>query len=193
MKKGNIIIKCFVCNPYQQNTYVVHKDGELNCFIVDAGIYSPDEERALTDYIRRQQLTVEAILITHAHPDHICGLERLQMLFPDATIHRFNTDAKPVDNELILGFTCTKVQVLQTPGHKEDCLCYYLPDEGVLFSGDTLFYGSVGRTDLPGGNYDTLIASLHNLMKLPAGTTVYPGHGEPTTIAHEQRYNPFVR
>ena len=185
--------KAFVCNPYAQNTYVVHKDGQNSCFIVDAGIYSPDEERALTDYIRQQQLTVEAILITHTHPDHICGLERLQTLYPDATIYKFTPDSFPANNKLILGFTCTKVQVLHTPGHKEDCLCYYLPDEGVLFSGDTLFYGSVGRTDLPGGNYNTLIASLHELMKLPADTKVYPGHGEPTTIAHEQRYNPFVR
>ena len=72
-------------------------------------------------------------------------------------------------------------------------MCYYLPDEGVLFSGDTLFYGSVGRTDLPGGDYATLIVSLQELMKLPPDTTIYPGHGEPTSIAHEQRYNPFVR
>jgi len=193
-------IKTFVCNPYQQNTYVVHKEGEKSCFIVDAGMYSSEEEDALTDYIRQQQLTVEALLITHAHPDHICGLERLLTLFPDAAVHMFsqhthkgnNRECEKGQDGVIRGLSCTTVQVLYTPGHKEDCVCYYLPEEGILFSGDTLFYGSIGRTDLSGGNYDTLIASLHELMKLPADTTVYPGHGEPTTIAHEKKYNPYI-
>ena len=84
------------------------------------------------------------------------------------------------------------IRCLFTPGHKEDCVCYYLTDEGVLFSGDTLFRQSVGRTDLPGGNYSVLIQSLHDLLQLPADTTVYPGHSEPTTIGYEQQYNPFV-
>ena len=178
-------IKTFVCNPYQQNTYVVHKDGQSGCVIVDAGMYTEEEQQAVAEYIRRQELTVEAVLITHGHPDHVCGLEWLKQTYPDAQIVQHPSFKIP-DSTF-------KISVLRTPGHKEDCVCYYLPDEGVLFSGDTLFYGSVGRTDLAGGNYATLIASLHELMKLPAETVVYPGHGEPTTIAHEQQYNPFVR
>ena len=183
-------IKTFVCNPYQQNTYVVHKDGQNSCFIVDAGMYTADEQQAVANYIRQQKLTVEAILITHGHQDHVCGLDWLKLTYPNAQI----VQQSAISSEIFtINYSLFTVRVLSTPGHKEDCLCFYLPEEGVLFSGDTLFYGSVGRTDLPGGNYDTLIASLHELMKLPADTTVYPGHGEPTTIAHEQRYNPFMR
>lgn len=181
--------KTFVCNPYQQNTYVVYQEGKSSCLIVDAGIYSPDEEQALVDYIRQQQLTVETILITHSHPDHICGLERLKTLYPDAKVVQYGTTTTTPSKCQLSIVNC---QIIPTPGHKEDCVCYYLPDEGVLFSGDTLFYGSVGRTDLPGGNYLTLIASLQELMKLPAETKVYPGHGEPTTIGREKQNNPFI-
>ncbi len=189
--------KTFVCNPYQQNTYVVHKDGKDGCLIVDAGMYTPGEEQTVADYIRQQGLRVEAILITHAHPDHVCGLDWLKQTYPDAKVFRHSAvsdqqsaaGSQPIRCQLSM----VNCQLIPTPGHKEDCVCYYLPDEGVLFSGDTLFLGSVGRTDLPGGDYETLIASLRELMKLPADTVVYPGHGETTTIAHEQRYNPFVR
>ncbi len=181
--------KTFVCNPYQQCTYVVNKEGEKNCFIVDAGMYTPDEQQAVSEYIRREQLVVEAILVTHSHPDHICGLEWLQKTYPDAKLVQY-TAGSPAP--MTIRLSSSACQILRTPGHKEDCLCYYLPDEGVLFSGDTLFYGSVGRTDLPGGDYMTLIESLHRLIQLPAETKVYPGHGEPTTIAHEKQYNPFV-
>lgn len=183
-------IQCFVCNPYQQNTYVAYRADQSACMIVDAGIYSPEEEHELTDFVQSHGLKVEAVLVTHAHPDHVCGLERLRALYPDARIVQYS-EHKPTPGSLhVASFD---VQVLHTPGHKEDCLCYYLPAEGVLFSGDTLFYGSVGRTDLPGGDMVELLQSLHELMQLPAATVVYPGHGESTTVAHEQQYNPYIR
>ena len=188
-----MIIKSFVCNPYMQNTYVVHEPEQKECLIIDAGMYEPDEEQAVSKYIREQQLRVAAILITHAHPDHVCGKQWLKQTYTDAQIVDC-TYLKSACNEREpkLHYAGLDIRCLFTPGHKEDCVCYYLPDKGILFSGDTLFRQSVGRTDLPGGDYDTLIESLHYLMQLPEETKVYPGHSDPTTIGYERKYNPFL-
>lgn len=184
-------IKCFVCNPYMQNTYVVSTGKQ--CVIIDAGMYTPDEQQAVAEYIRQQQLQVEAILITHGHPDHICGLPWLEQTYPNAHTRAYNTFTRTSEEpEPVLHYAGLDIRCLFTPGHKEDCVCYYLPEQGVLFSGDTLFRESVGRTDMPGGDYRTLIQSLNELMRLPDATTVYAGHSEPTTIEHEKRFNPFI-
>lgn len=185
-------VQTFVCNPYMQNTYVAHLPQAKECIIVDAGIYSPEEEQELTDYIRRQQLSVAAILITHAHPDHVCGRKHLQALYPEAQVVDYSyLRASFGEQEPVLQLAGITVRCLYTPGHKEDCVCY-LCDETTLFSGDTLFRESIGRTDLDGGDYGVLMRSLDDLMQLPPQTMVYPGHSEPTTIAHERRYNPFI-
>ena len=84
------------------------------------------------------------------------------------------------------------IQVVATPGHKEDCVCYHLPEDKTIFTGDTLFQESIGRTDLPGGDMGLLISSLKKLELLPDDTKVYPGHGYPTTIGHEKQYNPYL-
>ena len=190
---GSLVIQCFVCNPYMQNTYVVHAKGKNECLIIDAGMYTPDEQQAVAEYIRHEQLTVAAVLITHAHQDHICGTEWLKQTYPAAQTVDYSYLRNTYNaHEPQLCLAGLNIRCLFTPGHKEDCVCYYLTDEGVLFSGDTLFRQSVGRTDLPGGNYSVLIQSLHDLLQLPADTTVYPGHSEPTTIGYEQQYNPFA-
>ncbi|MBR0309335.1 MAG: MBL fold metallo-hydrolase [Paludibacteraceae bacterium] len=188
-----IEIKCAVCNPYMQNTYIVHKQGEDRCVIVDAGMYTAEEERQVSEYIRSRQLQVDAILITHAHTDHICGKQWLKETYPSAClIDQTYLSTTYREHEPLLQIAGMHIRCLYTPGHKEDCVCYYMAEAGVLFAGDTLFRESVGRTDLSGGDYATLQQSLQYLMQLPAGTTVYSGHGEPTTIAHERQYNPFV-
>ena len=190
---GSTVIKCLVCNPYMQNTYVVHTDGQSNCLIIDAGMYTPAEQQAVTDYIREKQLSVAAILITHAHPDHICGIDWLKQTYPSAQVIDYTYLRNNYsEHEPMLHLAGMDIRCLFTPGHKEDCVCYYLQADNLMFSGDTLFRESIGRTDLPGGNYQQLMQSLRYLTQLPADTTVYPGHSEPTTIGHEQRYNPFI-
>ena len=127
---------------------------------------------------------IDYLLFTHAHPDHICGQEYLERTYGLSAI------IQPAEGRLpIEGFG---IQVISTPGHKEDCVCYYLPEEDVLFTGDTLFQESIGRTDLPGGDMHQLMLSLRKLVVLPEQTKVYPGHGYPTSIAHERQYNPYL-
>ena len=189
----NLTIKSFVCNPYMQNTYVVHLPERKECLIIDAGMYEPGEQQAVAKYIQKEQLSVAAVLITHSHPDHICGRKWLEQTYPTAQVVDYNyLKDLPKDDEPELRYADMTIRCLFTPGHKEDCVCYYVPESSILFSGDTLFRQSVGRTDLPGGDYGTLIESLHYLMQLPEETRVYPGHSEPTTIEYERKYNPFL-
>lgn len=193
---AGLIIQTFVCNPYQQCTYVVHAEGQSSCIVVDAGMYDQDEQAQFDAYLRDSHLSVAAILVTHAHPDHICGLEWLKNTYSVTTV----VDASTVQTEHELAGL--SIRTISTPGHKEDCVCYAVkPVETkdgetealpVLFSGDTLFRQSVGRTDLPGGDYKILMQSLRQLMTLPDAMIVYPGHGEPTTIGYERKFNPFV-
>ncbi|MCQ2310140.1 MAG: MBL fold metallo-hydrolase [Paludibacteraceae bacterium] len=183
-------IKTFYCNPYRECTYIVemHDGASKQCLIIDPGMYSDKEEQRVFDYIAQQGLTPVAILITHHHPDHICGLESVQRRFPNLPIidnAQCTMHGKAVDDA-----QCT-MQVIPTPGHKEDAVCFYFENEKVLFSGDTLFQENVGRTDLPGGDMKTLIRSLETLKELPEDTQVYPGHGNTTTIGHEKQYNPY--
>lgn len=175
----------FYFNPYRECTYIL-ADEARNTIIIDAGMYEDKEQQRFADYISKHNLTPIALLITHAHPDHICGVEFLQQKYNLQPI------IQPAEGTLHLEGTTLHVEVIATPGHKEDAVCYYFPQENMLFTGDTLFQDSIGRTDLPGGDMPTLIRSLGKLITLPNDTQVYPGHGYPTTIAHEKEYNPYL-
>lgn len=179
-------IKTFYFNPYREATYVINQEGSAECLIIDAGPYEEKEKDRLRSYIAEQQLIPVGLLITHTHPDHVCGQDFIEQEYGLKAI------VFPAEDTLTLRRWSGKIEVLRTPGHNEDCVCYYFPDESVIFTGDTLFQGSIGRTDLPGGDYFKLMQSLRRLSTLPEDTKVYPGHGYPTTIGDEKRNNPYI-
>ena len=193
---------------YQTNCYIVYEETAKSCAILDPG-YSP--ERVL-DAVAKLGLTVDAVLLTHGHFDHVGGVEaivkatncRLWMREADYTQFKNpqNDFFYPIhdcdfcevnfceEGEQIRagGLTFT---ALETPGHTWGSVCYLCED--AIFSGDTLFAGSCGRTDLPGGDYGTIVLSLERLAELQGDYTVYPGHGSATTLAQERMYNPYMR
>lgn len=194
-------IKTFYFNPYRECTYVVD-NGQGQCFVVDPGMYGDNEERRMADFLEKNSLRPVAVLVTHSHPDHVCGLDFLRQRYPALPVYgtdyekglrNLDTEANaPAAGDVFAQNGFPSPFVIATPGHKEDSVCYYFREEGILFTGDTLFQESVGRTDLPGGDTGLLLRSLHRLMELPDDTAVYPGHAYPTTIAHEKAYNPYL-
>ena len=209
-------IKIFPVNPLGANCYVCWDDAGRSCVVADPGFYRPDEEEMVFSFICNHNLTPDAVLLTHAHFDHAWGaaavagryncpvylsaaddpvlrggsamLERLQL---EKTVDPFAY--KDVVDGQILHVGGTDWRVISTPGHTPGGVCYWCEKDGVLLSGDTLFAGSIGRSDLPGGDYDDLIKSIMDkLMGLPGETDVLPGHGRPTSIAREASTNPFL-
>ena len=210
-------IKQIQNNPFQENTYVVWDEASMEAAIVDCGALFPQEEAKIEAFVSDNNLKVKYILNTHLHLDHCFGnawaAERygiLPMAHKDdeTLLARMGEQARMFglpfevkteklggylnDNDvLMLGEN--RIEVIHTPGHSRGGLCFYIPSAGWLISGDSLFEGSIGRTDLEGGSYATLIKSItERLMKLPEETVVYPGHGPYTTIGDEKRMNPFL-
>ena len=210
-------IKQIQNNPFQENTYVVWDEASMEAAIVDCGALFPEEEAKIEAFVSDNNLKVKYILNTHLHLDHCFGnawaAERygiLPMAHKDdeTLLARMGEQARMFglpfevkteklggylnDNDvLMLGEN--RIEVIHTPGHSRGGLCFYIPSAGWLISGDSLFEGSIGRTDLEGGSYATLIKSItERLMTLPEETVVYPGHGPYTTIGDEKRMNPFL-
>jgi glyoxylase-like metal-dependent hydrolase (beta-lactamase superfamily II) len=210
-------IKSFVFNPIQENTYLVY-DETGECIVIDAGCLFPQEEAEVVNFISTNNLTLKRVLNTHLHFDHAFGnyfLAKKYGVLPEAhkadefmipiiqeQVRRFGfsnlkVEGQPLGGYLTEGDTIrfgnTELSVLHVPGHSPGSLCYYCKAADALFSGDVLFRESIGRTDLPGGNYHDLINGItQKLLTLPENTTVYPGHGESTTIKHEKQFNPFL-
>ncbi len=209
-------IKSFVFNPFSENTYIIYNN-ERHAFIVDPGNFSDAETQQLQNFIGENGLTVQNILLTHAHIDHVLGLQWAHDTYKVPVMlheiekeildrnpmdaNRFGFFFKPFSGELkflkendIISLGNDNLDVLHVPGHSPGSVAYYSKESGLTLSGDVLFEGSIGRTDLYKGNHEQLIASVSKkLFTLPDDTKVYSGHGNPTTIGFEKQYNPFFR
>ena len=205
-------IERFIVGMVGTNCYVVSNEETSECFLVDPGAYSDK----VIAYIREHELKPQAILLTHGHFDHIMAVDDIRRAFhckvyvhmdeaellrdPSMNLsgtmgtEQFSMEADELlrDGQSLKLLDC-EWKVMATPGHTKGSVCYYLDSEEVLFSGDTLFAESLGRTDLPTGSVQQIVRSIaERLFELPEDTMVYPGHGEPTTIGHEKKYNPVV-
>lgn len=204
-------IQNFVLGMVGTNCYLVVNEEEKQCILIDPAVYSGE----IAEQIRREGLDLRAILLTHGHFDHIMGIDGFRKEFPEIPVyaHReeeallkdasmnaslefgrqytFSGAAYAEDGDM-LDLAGMQFQVIHTPGHTIGGCCYYLQEEKVLFSGDTLFRESIGRTDFPTGNGGQLMRSIREkLFILPEETAVYPGHMERTTIGDEKKYNPY--
>ena len=215
-KHSTMNIVKFVFNPIQENTYLLW-DQTMECIIIDAGNSSAGEDSRLADFIANNGLKPVMAVNTHGHFDHLMGVNFLKQTYgvkfalsskdeylrasAQQSCAMFGiaavVDVPQIDIDLdtidTISFGETELKVIKTPGHTPGGVCLYHEQSSQLFSGDTLFRESIGRTDLPGGEYGTIIRSiLSNIIPLGDEVTVYPGHSDKTTIGHESLYNPFV-
>ncbi len=211
-----ISVASFTFNPFQENTYLLYDDNK-HCAIIDPGCYDENERKMLLQFIENRELVVKHIVNTHCHIDHVFGnrffcshfnlpltlhkgeIPVLNSVAMVAQMYGLQVDKQPTDFVFLaegdtLKIGDTAFEVLFTPGHSPASISLYSAADALVIAGDVLFQGSIGRTDLPGGDFDTLAASIRqNLYVLPDNTRVYPGHGAATTIGIEKTSNPFVQ
>ncbi len=211
---GRLHIHTIVSSPFDENTYVVWREGRQDCLVIDAGL----EPELILDFLETQGLSVGALLNTHGHADHIGGNEAIKQAFPQAPLIIGAGDAvmltdafanlsaffgmpvvsPPADQTVQEGETLdlagVRLEVLAIPGHSPGHVVFVVREQPlVVFGGDVLFRESIGRSDFPNGNGPLLVHGIQTkLFELPPDTVVYPGHGPVTTIGHERKHNPFA-
>ncbi|MBB3057007.1 MBL fold metallo-hydrolase [Mucilaginibacter gotjawali] len=208
-------IQSFTNNPYQENTYILY-DESGECAIIDPGMDTAREQNVVVNFIRDNHLKPVLLLNTHCHIDHVLGnkfifdqyglkpkfhegeLPVLEAVVAYAPMMGIRYEVSPVPDEYLsekgtIKFGNTELQLIFAPGHSPAHLCFYDKEGNQLVGGDVLFRGSIGRTDLPGGNFSQLMDNIeHKLFTLPDDCIVYPGHGPETTIGYEKQTNPFL-
>lgn len=212
-------IDCVVVGPIQCNCYIISDSITKQAYVIDPGA----ESKELLSYLERKRFDLKALLVTHAHLDHVGGIETIYSTFPVPVYYQSGDQALYSNLKMqaeLFGFTLSELEatqpkvgdpslehdqgfpfasgslrVIHTPGHTPGSVCFHTEGERkVLFTGDTLFQGSIGRTDLWGGSFEQIIDSIQNrLMTLDDSLPVLPGHGNSTTIGEERRSNPFLR
>ena len=210
-------IRTFTFNPFQENTYVIYEDHN-DCIIVDPGCYTNEEENELSDFIKSKRLKPTKLINTHCHIDHVLGnkfvqerwgidlyINKLEIPILEsandiAVNYGFNNYLHCkypkyfIDEKTIIKLNNTSFQILFTPGHSPGHICLYNKKENILIGGDLIFKESVGRTDLPGGDYNTLIKSIkEKILVLNDKTKIYCGHGSSTILKWEKEHNPFLK
>ena len=211
MEINGLIIESVVVGSVGTNCYIVHKKDSEHCFVVDPG----DSGDKIANYIRDQKMILDHILLTHGHFDHIqgvrdlknairceiCALDVEKELLSDARMNVSAMIGRPEELEADIWLhdgqqfesAGIAMKVIHTPGHTKGSCCYFLEEQKVLFSGDTLFMESVGRADLPTGNEKDLMQSVREkVLTLPSETKVFSGHGPSTSIEYEQANNPYA-
>lgn len=208
-------IKVLTFNAVQENTYVLFNEFK-ECIITDPGCYSDDEKEALKNFIEKNGLKPKMLINTHCHLDHVFGNKYVAEAY-QLTLHIHKDEEEmlqmapasglmfnlPFDNytgELIFlkeGDTISLrddiLKVIEAPGHSPGSICFYCEKQKFIIGGDVLFYQSIGRTDLPGGNHESLIKNIkEKLFTLPDDVKVYSGHGPATTIGDEKKHNPYL-
>ncbi len=214
MRFADVVINSVVLSDFEENAYIVSRKDSTECVVIDPGM----EAKPLVKYLQDRNLSPQALLITHGHWDHIGGIDLLSSYWKDIPVFIGAKEAYKLGDPngnltTYFGFSATvaripcelsdgkefevaglRFKVLETPGHACGHVVYLLEtqERPILFSGDLIFAGSIGRSDFPDGNFATLINSIATkIIPLPSETLIYPGHGPSTTLQNEKRFNPY--
>ncbi len=211
-------IQGFTFNPLGENTYIVYDEESKNAVIIDAGMYNSQECQQVRDFLKNRELKLNAIWGTHGHIDHIFGNWWIKEQYPNVDYYLHEQDIKMIDRSEtmaalwnlnytpsplpdvhlkhgdVLSLGDTQVHVRFVPGHAPGHVIFYNENENWAIVGDTIFKGSIGRTDLPGGNHNLLLEKIkEEIFSLPSDTVLYPGHGPETNVKEEVQNNPFFQ